>query len=263
MARLQHTPLLKIQRDLLDVPRGYERFQVYLNTLTGAADGVARPIGQFNPMSREHVAARLDQLLGMGAEDAAAEAVAEASSRLSDLPGEYTMGLVVADDVAGGWTNRFTTDAMYRFPQPRRSEWRYGVATLLLWVSDEPDLAAIRGGILAAAYRAVYWSLFGTADTLAGRLRQEGLAAVFAGWPVFNEGWRASRAVIEASLESTDYPRVFTCLYGDEAAARVGYPQLGVVPWAGFGFAAQWVRAQGLDPLGVLRDAGEVTSAGA
>src|SRR4051794_6494122 len=95
-----------------------ERFRQYLRTLT-SEDGTALelpPLGIMNPMGREHVTALLDALLALDADAVAARAVAEASARLAADPGDFKVGLVVADDRMGGWTNRYAAEFTLRFP---------------------------------------------------------------------------------------------------------------------------------------------------
>ena len=58
-------------------------------------------------MARDHVRAVLDELVAQDADAIAADAVAFASSRLTDVPGEFKAAVVVADDLMGGWTNRY------------------------------------------------------------------------------------------------------------------------------------------------------------
>jgi hypothetical protein len=75
-------PLLRIQRDLHDIPRGMERFRAYLATMTEGSDDIVLPITGMNPMGKEHVAALLDDLLA-----ADAEAIASARSITARRPG--------------------------------------------------------------------------------------------------------------------------------------------------------------------------------
>ena len=68
--QIDHIPLLQIQRDLHDLPRGMERFHEYLRVMVNAEgdDLELAPLVSMNPMGREHVAARLDEVLALGAE---------------------------------------------------------------------------------------------------------------------------------------------------------------------------------------------------
>ena len=61
--RLDYVPLLKIQRDLYELPRGFERFREYLRTMTDPESGDLKfPLVAMNPMGKDHVTALLDAL---------------------------------------------------------------------------------------------------------------------------------------------------------------------------------------------------------
>jgi len=65
-------PLLTIQRELHDVPRGARRFQAYPRTLVDEDSGdLALPLVTMNPMGKDHVPVLLDTLRQFGAEDVA------------------------------------------------------------------------------------------------------------------------------------------------------------------------------------------------
>jgi hypothetical protein len=57
--KLEYVPLLKIQRELYGIPRGYERFQAYLQTMidAGTRDLALPPLVAINPMGKDHVPA--------------------------------------------------------------------------------------------------------------------------------------------------------------------------------------------------------------
>lgn len=231
-----HLPLLQIQRDLYLLPRGPERFEAYVKLMTGPDDTLALPLAVLNPMAKPHVSEKLEQLLALDAETLAAEAVAEANGRL-ELETPIQLGLVVADDVAGGWTDRFLTDAKHRF-EP--GELRYGFATALLLASETYTAAAITQQVLAACYRTMSILEHGLPKTLRQMMAQEGGAAAFAGTePALDEDeLEYTREVIAPHLGSDAFPVAFACLYGDEAARSVGYRPLGLSQNAGFRLAA-------------------------
>ena len=63
--------------------------------------------------------ARLRFSLERSAEDIGRACAEEASDRLRGVAGsvEIKASLVLVDDVGGGWTNRYTTEAQVRFPR--------------------------------------------------------------------------------------------------------------------------------------------------
>jgi hypothetical protein len=242
-------PLLAVARELYETPRGMERFQQYLRTLTNGPDDVILPLVSLNPMGREHVVDALDALLALDAEGIAVSAVEEAERRLRHVDGDLRVGLTLADDVAGGWTQRSLTDMRHRFDVAAALKRRWAVA--LFWTSDTPTIEMIRAETLSAIYRSVYAQRHGIAGTLQQMLTQEGLAARFAGvrapdWST--DDLAAIRTAIEPYLQRTETPVTFACLYGDDAAHEVGYPPLGLPANAGFDLAIVEAQAQARTP---------------
>src|SRR5688572_1367602 len=118
--KLEYVPLLQVQRGIQSLPRNYARFRQYLRTML-SPDGVELPpLGIMNPMGKDHVTALLDALLALDADGIGARAAAEAAAALADVPGEFKVGLVVADDLMGGWTNRYDYEFNLRVGSDQR-----------------------------------------------------------------------------------------------------------------------------------------------
>jgi len=117
---LQYVPLLSIQRDLHRIPRSPERFDAYLRTVLtiDRSDVELLPLLAANPMAKDHVTSLLDDYLAMDADGLAASAVAESLVNLEHEAGEYKASLVIADDLMGGWTNRYDYEFNLRRPGP-------------------------------------------------------------------------------------------------------------------------------------------------
>ncbi len=292
-APLRALRLLQVQRRLLEAPPGPGRFRAYLDAMLADApspqadafarggrpdraersdaassqdpaaaaapaerpDDLALPLSAFNPMAKEHVTRRLDDLLAADVEATLAATLAELAPSIRNrlaavLP--LRVGLVVADDAAGGWTDRVLTDVQHRFesaPMLRR-----GFLVVLLW-SGDPDVPGpalrrrVEVEVRAAVERAAFELEHGPAATLAERMAQEGAAARAAGavpgfgdLPAPDSLSPSQRREIAATLapyrESTGTPIVVAALYGDDAAASVGYPPLGVPAAGGLLLAA-------------------------
>ena len=80
--RLDYVPLLRIQRELHDIPLGMDRFREYLRTIWSPsdADGELIPMLLMNPMGKGHVAALLDALIAIDADGIAARAAEDAAT---------------------------------------------------------------------------------------------------------------------------------------------------------------------------------------
>lgn len=245
--RITYQRLLAPLRDLYALPRDMKRFQAYLQLVTGGTGDIALPLGVANPMAREHALHKLDALIALGAEEVGERATAEAERRLSRVPGELRSSLVLADDLMGGWTNRFTTDAAARFQGGDLV--KRGFATTILWVSESPAHEQIRQDVLATLYRALHVRRHGNPQTLRAMLVQEGRAGRFAGRAAALSGADLAHAetilapYLDAPLH-TCYPTAFACFYGDEGAVSVGYPPLGLPPFAGLSIALETVESE-------------------
>jgi hypothetical protein len=244
---LELVPLLKIQRELLDIPRGYGRFQTYLRTVfpKRSEDEYLIPMIAMNPMSREHVSALLDDFLAIGAEGIAARAIAEVSPRLAEIPGRLKVGLVISDDLKGGWTNRYAVEFNLRFGEGRirehARERRWGNwITAVLWSSEPASVDAVRDAVLTAAHRRAYGHVHAPARTLRERLAQEGrvLAAARCKGPTLDDDDLAyTREVLAPLLDETNERVSMECLFGDPAARTLGFTPRGLSHWAGLALA--------------------------
>jgi len=252
--KLSLVPMLQVERELYEIPRGWTRFEKYLQVLTGGTDEVVLPLVALNPMGKENVPVILDALLALGAEEIAASALAEAERRLAGLDGDLRVGLVVADDAQGGWTNRYFTEMQHRFE--KKGDVKRGWVVAIFWTSEEPTREKVREEVMAAVYRIAYFMRHGPARTLRQMIAQEGLAAAFAearGPTLDPNDLAYTREVIQPYLDSTHFPTAFACLYGDQAAQSVGYPTLGFSPRAGYALALVQALDGETTPEGALR----------
>ena len=237
---IEFVPLLQIQRDLYSLPKGPERFRAYLKTMVNSDGTDVRlpPLVAMNPMGKNHVPDLLDSLLAMEAETAAAHASAEAVSHLAGVSGDIKLGLVVVDDLMGGWTNRYFSEFFHRFEGP--SAYKRGWISAWIWSSEAPALQAVREEVMAVIFRAAYVLEHGAAVTLADMLAQEGHVMAMAGCsePSLDApDLDYTREVLQPNLEATDLPTLIPCLFGDPAAHALGYPPQGLSHRAGLALA--------------------------
>lgn len=254
---LDYVPLLLVMRELHSRPRGMERFRQYLHTIFPADDSADQllPLLAMNPMGKDHVTALLDQLLAMDADGIGAGAAAEAASQLSDVPGDFKVGIVVADDLKGGWTNRYANEFTYRFgpdhvrgrggplkrPRWLKDFWIMGI----LWSSEAAAEAAVRQAVLTAVYRTGYVHRHDHPRTLRDMLAQEGHIMALAGCtgPILEaEDIEYTREILTPHLDSDDMRTCIECLFGDAAGRTLGFTPRGLSPWAGLALALNDAR---------------------
>lgn len=245
--------LLKQERELYAVPRGRERFQAYLKAMTMGTGEAALPLTVLNPMGREHVGELLDRMIALGIEAAAARAAAEAAQRLGGIDDTVRVAIAVADDLKGGWTNRYFTEMVNRFE--RKYEVERGWATVLFWTSEEPTLERAHRETLASVYRTLHQRAHGHPTSLRAMLAQEGRAARFAGevGALDDAALLQARRVIDPLRDSTAYPVIAAAFYGDDAAVSLGYPPLGLPERAGYAVALADAMQDPQDPAHALR----------
>jgi hypothetical protein len=251
--RIEYVPLLQIQRDLHGMPRNLDRFRQYLRTLT--SDGKTLdlpPLGIMNPMGKEHMTALLDGLLALDADRVAADAAAEASAELADVPGEFKFALVVVDDVMGGWTNRYATEFSLRCPRgpvratrPKPKWLKDDWLVAPVWGSEPATERAVREALLTTAHRAAYVLRHGPARTLRDMLAQEGHVMARAGCtePVLDaDDLEYTREVLVPYLDADDMRTAIECLFGDAAGRTLGFTPRGLSHRAGLALALHDAR---------------------
>lgn len=232
--KVTYTPLLQLQRDIYDIPRGPERFQTYLEMVRDAEkDDMKLPLAVMNPMGKEHVPALLDAYLGMGGDKVAAEAVAATSEHLPSLGGAYQVTVVVADDAHGMWTERFSVEYGERFET--RPNLRRGWIVGLLWTSERPSPTLAPSAAVTAVYRAAYIMQHGYADTLGEMIAQEGFAHFQANQSQMldEEELEYTLEILTPHLNSDAYDIKVSGFFGDSAAKALGYEPLGISDRAG------------------------------
>ncbi len=254
---LTFVPLLRVQRELYAMPRGMERFREYIKTMVDAETGdLALPLVAMNPMGKDHVPALIDEYLALGAEDIAEEAVKEARAKAqavrtdvrratASAVAEYRVALVVSDDLKGGWTNRWSSEYSHRIEGAAIAKrgWLVGI----LWTSEPAAAQHVRDAVLTSIYRADYLQRHAAPITLGAMLDQEGYAMARAGCttPQLDDDDLAyTRSVIKPHLGATDRATVIACLFGDGAAAALGYPPQGLSDRAGLALALSNARTE-------------------
>src|SRR5262245_46302669 len=276
---LDYVPLLRVMREIQSIPRGQppdfngmKRFRHFVRRIfprkkNGQIDENAvylLPLLAINPMAKDHVTALLDAYLAMDADGLGARVAAEVAAQLADVPGDFKVGLVVADDLMGAGTNRYNDEFTFRFgpgqfrpggSPPKRSRWlKDWWLTGVLWSSESASERAVREAILTAAHRVAYTHQHGPARTLRDMLAQEGQVMALAGCsgPTLDaEDIAYTREVLIPYLDADDMRTCIECLFGDEAGRTLGFTPRGLSPWAGLALALHDARPNSaLQPTG-------------
>jgi len=234
---ITHIAILAEQYRLQQMPRGMERFYEYLNTITNEdhSDVKLAPLVAANPMAHEHVTERVAEYLALNAEQVAADAVMEDQTRMGTPAEDYKHGLVIMDDVRGGWTSRPAAEMGVTGGVLTRGGW----INTGLWVSEAATAAYIRESVLHSIFRVFYTQQHGIPQTLRERMQMEGRGMAFAGkTPALDDEELAyTRHVLAPLLDTDNYALCFTALMGDDAARQFGYEPLGLSSRAGLAVA--------------------------
>lgn len=245
--RIEYVPQLELLRELYQQPRDMARFYWYLERMLGEnADGqldVVVPMTLANPMGREHCLAAVNALLAIDAERVAQEAAEDALPRFSDVDVTVKLSVTLLDDVKGGWTHRYLTEAGMRMcTDPRLL--RCGIrrrqfVVVPCWASETYTPERIRQLTRAGLFSFAYLYQHGAPRTLREIMALDGQARAFAGErPVLDqEELDYTAQVIAPHMESESFPIQFACLFGDEPARAVGYAPLGLSAYAGWDLA--------------------------
>lgn len=244
--QIDYIPTLRVLQELYEKPRDFNRFTWYLEQMLGETiDGdldVVLPITNANPMGREHCLQAVNALLEIDAETVARAAFAEAAALFPDLPHTVRAAVTLLDDVAGGWTNRYLTEATMRMcsdERVRRANQKRHFVLVPCWASQEYTVPTLRAEARAALYRYAHLQRHGHPHTLQQIMEMDGAARMFAGEvPQLDADELAyTAAVIAPLLPSHDFALQFAALFGDGAARSVGYTPQGLSAYAGFELA--------------------------
>jgi hypothetical protein len=230
MESTRFVPLLAVQRAIYALPPGPERFQRYVETVRDGAE----PLSAMNPMGKAHCPALLDECLALDADSVGERALRNALAELEpgELPQRAT--LVLVDDLKGGWTNRTAHEYNRRVPEKVGADW----LSIFLWTSEPPSVESVENAVKTALRRSAWLLRNGPPKTLRDVLAQERFAI---DWPpLVGEEREYAAQVIHPLLETpaTDMPIVVAALFGDEGAASLGYPPLGLEKNAGLRLAS-------------------------
>ncbi|NML64864.1 hypothetical protein HHL22_06560 [Hymenobacter sp. RP-2-7] len=229
-------PVLAAMRQVYTLPRTPARFQAYLRLLHGATrTDLLVPVQHFNPLAKEALVARLDELLALAAEPVVAEALGPLNAGAPAGEPLVQVALNLADDAHGGWTNRYTTDFANKFALGAPLE--RGFCTPLMWSSEAFSPALIEHRTQAQAWRCRYRLAHPAPRTLAEHVAQEVYVARQLAPPAA-AAEPATLGAYERHQAATDQATLLAFFYGDEAARQLGLRPLGGLgPGAGFRLA--------------------------
>jgi hypothetical protein len=235
-------PVTDVMLTLYSSPANADRFTEYMNILQGNSPGdIAVPVTFFNPMGKEQVLKKLLELKELNAEELMQEALTAVNkttaSRASSI--EINVSLALADDMGGGWTNRYTTDYDSKFNI--NDLLKRNFCNPVFWVSEQYSAAKIKERTTDYCYRMLYRSTYPQPLTLEDHVQQEIFVAQHN--PFSSEekplcDFNAMDAYYNRYKGMSQPPTVFNFLYGDEACKELGHAAYGIKhQFAGYNYA--------------------------
>jgi hypothetical protein len=217
-------PILDIMLDFYQKPRNNDRFQEYLKILRGGTkDDLVMPIGGFNPMAKEHVLDKLNELKKLDAERIMQNVLLKLNENLAcNNDVKYKVVLNLCDDLMGGWTSRYTTDFDSKFNINALVKRQF--CTPVFWSSEFYSTHLIQKRTLECALRTQYWLEKSKPNTLREHVEQEQF--------VFQNSYESNQILqlkkkekfYMKHSESDSYPLIFNFFYGNEASESLGFP---------------------------------------
>jgi hypothetical protein len=228
-----------------------ERYHSYVALMTKDR-GEILPIGDFSPMG-ERQKLFLEQLIAIDAEKVAAETCLSIAEEFSQKK-TFRILLVVIDEPKNGWTQRYLTDATWRFSDDLEQLSTHNTGfdrwiVVQLWTTDHklnaiiPSSISVSNKVKESVARAYYQSEIGYAKNLFDMLRQEACVQNYLDIPL-PVHHHHEISIISQYLSSTSYPVNFALLYGDVAATSVGYQAFGLSHFSGLNHARQIVNSK-------------------
>lgn len=219
--------------DLYEKPRSVERFQEYISTLQGnSKNDIELPIVGFNPLAKEHVREKLNELQTLNAEKLMVDAVSKINV---DGDRIFKVVLNLMDDLKGGWTNRYASDYQSKFKLSGLINRNF--ITPIFWSSENYTKELVVQRTLEYCYRSIYWIEHSKPITLRDHILQEKFVCDRVTEPAQSIDHDFLKAFYEEHKKTED-PVIISCfLYGDKANESLGNKSYGIKEeFAGFKF---------------------------
>lgn len=233
-------PVLEEMSEFYRLPRTPARFQTYLEMLQGdTKDDMRLPIMNYNPMAKDHIHDKIEELQNLGAEQIAKEVFIN----LNRIYKKENFGKVktvfnIADDLGGAWTNRFSTDYDSKFKTT--GLFNRGFCAPIFWSSEAYTPELVKERTIAYALRTLYRFKNPKLKTLEEHLTQEIFVErnnPYSSTPIVKEGQEELTELYEAFKKEDDFGLIFNFFYGDEISQGLSYSTYGVGTTTGFSYA--------------------------
>ena len=224
------SPILDKMIELYKLPRNRARFDAYLKMLQGESQSeMISPIAGYNPMGKDFVLEKMNELKGLEAEVILSDVLKEINTKVeSDSDETFDVVINLLDDIGGGWSEHCSTDYNYRFNLSSLIKRKF--VTPFFWTSEEFDENMIARRIQEQVYRTIYELRNGKSKTLQNHVDQE----VFVKNQIESPSHKLDKVSNEETKQflanhsnSEKYALIFNFFYGDKASENLGYKLYG------------------------------------
>lgn len=227
----QLLPILDTMLSFYEKPMNPTRFQAYLQLLQGDTKGdLMLPIGGFNPMAKPPISLKIKELQELKAEEIIKETLNTINKKWQHKGKNQTfkVALNLADDLHGGWTNRYTTDYDARFKINALVNRNF--CTPYFWSSEIYDENLIQQRTLEAVFNTIYWLENPKPLTLKNHIEQLNFVSQNIDNQLFSSNIDIEKidTFYQKNLQSDNYHIIFNFLYGDTASAQMAFPTYGI-----------------------------------
>jgi hypothetical protein len=235
-------PITDVMVALYRSPANAERFTEYMNILQGNSPGdIAMPVTFFNPMGKEHVLKKLLELKELDAEGLIQETLTTINKTTASIADstEINVSLALADDMGGGWTNRYTTDYDSKFNI--NDLLKRNFCNPVFWVSEDYSATKIKERTADYCYRILYRLTSPQPITLEDHIQQEIFVAKHNPFSSDEKplcDFNSMDSYYNKYKGMNQSPTIFNFLYGDDACKELGHAYYGVKHlFAGYSYA--------------------------
>jgi len=242
--RFELFPIIDKMKGLYCKPISANRFQEYITELQGKTKGdMSLPISGFNPMAKEHIIQKLDELIDLEAEKIIERTLEELNVSIANTQVDRTFKVVInlADDLKGGWTNHYTTDFDSKFKLNAFVTRNF--CSPYFWSSENYSKELVKQRILEYAFRTIYWTENTKPITLEEHFQQELFVAKklnTKSGTVDKENYEKLKLFFEVNREKDDYSLIFNFFYGDRVSKSLEFKTFGIGEYTGFHFAKDY-----------------------
>lgn len=234
------TPILETMDAFYKLPKTRERFEKYLFMLQGnTKDEMILPIAGYNPMAKDNVLLKIQELQNLHTEQIVAEELKKINRTIKDNSNrEIEVVINLSDDVGGAWSNYYATNYSTKFelnPLIKRN-----FCTPYFWTSESYSQEIIAQRVREYAYRTVFWLSNDKPTLLEDFIKQEVFVQTHSKISESKttiDDFSKIEKFYSKHLKSDDYNLIFNFFYGDEASESLGYSTYHMDKNAGFEFA--------------------------